>query len=338
MVRNSIFRPPTTNRVSIVIPTYNRADFLGEAIESALSQEYGDIEIIVVDDGSTDETASVVRSYDKLVKYVYQGNSGLSAARNTGVHCSSGEFLVFLDSDDLLLPKKLEIQATFLREHADVAVVYGNGYVMDEHGRLGPLEPYVVPFPPLDRSSFGALLLEQNLFAVHAAMVRRGALPDDWPFDESLCAFEDWDLWLRLVLQGATFAYLDEKVAVYRRHPGNMDSHELEVFKEPARRIVLKVVGGDLDRHLPMSIRQNYRLDRLDIIALYAPLRVVLRTLRAVLWPEGRLSVNALARLLGAVGRSATPRRAWNIPGPAVLALIAMPYSLRQVLIRTKRR
>src|SRR5206468_863371 len=100
-------------------------------------------------------------------------------------------------------------QVGFLERHPEVDVVFGNGFTLSEAGRLGPLEPFVVPLPALDRSDFAARLLLENLFAIHAALIRTTALQLPRPFDEALQAFEDWDLWIRMAARGACFRYQD---------------------------------------------------------------------------------------------------------------------------------
>src|SRR5713101_4173715 len=120
-------RPPL---VSVIIPSYNHAQFLGQAIESVLAQSYSNFELIVVDDGSTDNTTEVARRYSP-VRYIYQENAGLSSARNSGLRQSRGEFLVFLDADDRLLPHALETGISCMREHPECAFVSGHCRVID---------------------------------------------------------------------------------------------------------------------------------------------------------------------------------------------------------------
>ena len=113
-------------KVSVIIPAYNAARYLPEAIDSVLTQTYQDCEIILVDDGSTDDTAEVVSRYGTRVTYVQQSNQGVGAARNTGIDLARGDYLVFQDADDVLLPGKLEVQASFLDQHPDVDAVFSD--------------------------------------------------------------------------------------------------------------------------------------------------------------------------------------------------------------------
>jgi len=121
--------------VSVIIPTYNRAQFCKEAVESALSQTYHDIEVIVVDDGSTDNTREVVSNLDSRVRYLSQKNSGVSAARNVGMQAARGEFIAFLDSDDTWLPWKLQLQLNVLRTLPSAGMVWTDMIAVDETGR-----------------------------------------------------------------------------------------------------------------------------------------------------------------------------------------------------------
>ena len=123
-------------RVSVVIPTYNCEQFLDRTIDSALRQTYQDFEIIVVDDGSTDGTQSLVAGYGKAVRYVYQPNQGASAARNTALSQASGEFIAYLDADDLWLPEKLARQVEFLDAHPACGFVHTEVSVIDEQDNV----------------------------------------------------------------------------------------------------------------------------------------------------------------------------------------------------------
>lgn len=111
-------------KVSVIIPTYNRAEFISDAIESVLNQTFEDYEIIIVDDGSTDNTKQIVQSYTSKVKYYYQEQSGVSSARNYGIKAATGEYIAFLDSDDQFLPQKLEKQVEVLENNPRIGIVY----------------------------------------------------------------------------------------------------------------------------------------------------------------------------------------------------------------------
>jgi glycosyltransferase involved in cell wall biosynthesis len=200
--------------VSVVIPCYNSARFLAETIESALAQTYSPIEIILVDDGSTDETAGIARPYP--VHYIYQANRGISAARNTGIFHSQGEYVLFLDHDDRLLPRAVEIGVRLLEEHPECAIAVG------EHRYIGP-----------DGRAFGhsnkhaagrdhyQMLLEHNFIETPcSALHRRSGLTLAGVFDESVQGAEDHELYLRTARQ-STFIAHETAVAEYRLHDSN---------------------------------------------------------------------------------------------------------------------
>lgn len=291
--------------VSIIIPTYNRASFLREAVDSALSQTYPNLEVIVVDDGSTDETGAVLSEYAGQVHAVYQGNRGLPAARNVGVEASQGQFLVFLDSDDLLLPTKIQSQVEYLVTRPDIGVVYGDGYIMNEDGLADSLEPYMAASHPVSDDAFVRSLLLQNQLVVHAALVRRAVLPDKQVFDESLTRFEDWDLWLRMCLTGVKFAYRDEKTVVYRRHSGNFDMDDVTACRNAAARILLRIVCDDLDSHLGATDRQNVRLYHMDLLTEYGSWADILKVVRDIVRADNGFSLRASQVLL--FGRGPRP-------------------------------
>ena len=128
--------------VSVIIPTYNRARMIGEAIESVLSQAYNDLELIVVDDGSSDETRKVVSNYFPQVNYLYQEHQGVSAARNCGIKHSRGEYLSFLDSDDLWLKEKLRSQMMFMESHPEAFICYTDEIWIRNGVRVNPMKKH----------------------------------------------------------------------------------------------------------------------------------------------------------------------------------------------------
>jgi glycosyltransferase involved in cell wall biosynthesis len=202
--------------VSIIITGYNHARYLGEAIESALSQTYSCCEIVVVDDGSTDDTGLVVGRYPS-VRSIAQTNQGLSAARNTGVRVSRGAYLIFLDADDRLLPGAVRAGLACLADHPEAALAYGHHRFIAEDGSL--LNEY--PPEPLAENPYLALL-KRNFIAMHGTVIYpRTTLETVGLFDRSLASCEDYDLYLR-VARHRQIAQHAEVVAEYRFHGGNM--------------------------------------------------------------------------------------------------------------------
>jgi len=125
--------PNKSPLVSVIIPTYNRAQYICEAVKSVLRQTFSDFELIVVDDGSVDNTKEILTPYLGIVKYIYQNNSGIAAARNAGIEMSRGEFIAFLDSDDLWVRDKLQLQVHLLRQQSKLAMVYADYCIFDNN-------------------------------------------------------------------------------------------------------------------------------------------------------------------------------------------------------------
>ena len=213
--------PPVTFRnaakIAVIIPAYNQAQYLTKAIQSVLEQTLPDFELIVVDDGSTDETRQLLDGIrDNRLRVIHQSNAGLPSARNTGLQKSSASLVTFLDSDDYFLPDKLEILSMYLEEHPEIGLVAGKAKYIDHAGNA-MVRPESPPVP----LSMHALLLE-NPICVSGIMLRREWLKRVGAFDETLRACEDWDLWLRLLAAGCPMAWVDHPVVAYRIHPGQM--------------------------------------------------------------------------------------------------------------------
>jgi glycosyltransferase involved in cell wall biosynthesis len=204
--------------VSVVIPCYNQAHFLSEAIESVLCQGYTNVEVVVVDDGSTDNASEVASRYERAgVRLIRQENRGVSAARNRGLDETQGEYVVFLDSDDRLLPGALEVGVKDLEAHPACALVFGRHMLIETDGSsLGS------PFPPYTGGTdYYEALLRDSYPGMNDVMFRRAVLEAVGGFDASLPAAEDYDLYLRVASKFAIHHH-DEVVAQYRRHAANM--------------------------------------------------------------------------------------------------------------------
>jgi glycosyltransferase involved in cell wall biosynthesis len=203
---------PASGLVSVIIPCYNQAHFLREAIESALAQTYSNREIIVVDDGSSDSTATVARRYS-LVRYVYQQNAGPSAARNTGLKQSHGEYLVFLDADDRLLPEALEIGVDCLRQHPECAFASGFCRLIVADGSLlsKPEQPYIL------QDHYLKFLRRNYIWCPSSVVYKRSILETVKGFNTSLGRGEDYDLFLRITRDHPIFCH-NQFVADYRLH------------------------------------------------------------------------------------------------------------------------
>lgn len=191
--------------VSVIIPTYQRSHLVTEAIGSVLAQTYRDYEIIVVDDGSTDDTKERLAELGDKITYIYQTNKGLAAARNTGIKAASGKYIAFLDDDDLWLPKKLAKQVPILDAQPETALVCTDMLLSDSSGKIISqtkldLKQKVLTSWTLFRSCF---------VFVNTVLLRRTCLDKVGLFDENLEIFEDYDLWLRIA-QKHSIHYLNE--------------------------------------------------------------------------------------------------------------------------------
>ncbi len=206
-------------RVSVIIPTYNRKDYVQEAIDSVLVQTYDDYEIIVVDDGSTDGTGDILRTqFGARLRYEWQENRGESSARNRGISLAQGEYVAFLDSDDLALPRRLARAVDALDSDPGVGMVSGQALLIDAQGKRIESAPLGVGLDTASLTPAG--LLGGNLIAGPSTVtVRKRILDDLCGFDESLRYGEDWDLWIR-ISSVARVVVLPEPLAYLRRHLG----------------------------------------------------------------------------------------------------------------------
>ena len=202
--------------VSVIIPCYNQGRFLADAIESVLGQTYQRVEIVVVNDGSTDCTENVAASFPS-VRCISQGNRGLAEARNTGFAHSSGAFVVFLDADDRLLPHAISRGAAMLREEPALGFVAGHSRFITAQGVPMPTGQPIRP----GGDGYLALLRRNSIRNPAMVMFRREALDDVGGFDRRVNACADYDMYLRIARQHPVRFYSDV-IAEYRKHGSNM--------------------------------------------------------------------------------------------------------------------
>ncbi|MFZ5829041.1 MAG: glycosyltransferase family 2 protein [Planctomycetota bacterium] len=219
--------------VSVVIACYNHASYLSEAVDSVLAQTYAHREIVVVDDGSTDNTPEVAGRYGDRIRYVRQENAGLSGAKNTGLREARGEFVNFLDADDVLLPRMLEKVVRRLAQSpaagaAFCATILSNGELRDRSW---------VHSPSLSDCAFDDLA-HANHLNCHSLVWRRDTLRATGWFDTSLKACEDWDFWLRAARRGVQFVRVPEALVVYRMVASSM-SRRATPFYEAGKTVIL---------------------------------------------------------------------------------------------------
>lgn len=225
----SVEPPPPL--VSVIVPSFNYGHVVGQTLESLLAQTYTRWECVVVDDGSPDDTAAVVGRYaerDGRIAYLRQENQGVAAARNHGIAHSRGEYIQFLDADDLIEPRKLELHVAYLEAHSEVDIVYGGVRffrterpeerlfsMSDEGARSSYL-------PVISAAGNDALrVLVGSMIPVNSALTRRRVVERAAPFDTALNSVEDADFWIRCAAQGARFQHHDPEgtLALVRSHP-----------------------------------------------------------------------------------------------------------------------
>ena len=223
--------------VSVIITTYNRARYLPQSIDSVLRQGYQNIEIVVVDDGSTDNTKEVLQQYPE-VKYVYQSNQGISAARNTGIDNSIGECLVFLDADDWFFDNSLNVSVAVLEAHPQAAFVYGTYRTVNDDGEIIPENFDNQDFP----GNPYLHLLQNNFIAMHATVLYRRWVFDFFRYDCNLRASEDYDMYLKIA-RTYPIIHHPHVIAAYRRHAENMSGNI---------RLMLTCVFKVLQRQVPL--------------------------------------------------------------------------------------
>jgi hypothetical protein len=228
--------PPEAEKVSVVIPCFRQAHFLGEAIESVLAQVHGAVEVVVVDDGSPDNVGEVAARYPG-VHSLRQPNGGLAAARNAGLERATGDFVLFLDADDRLLPEALGRGLDALRAHPEAMMAAGTWTLIGEEGEPVPADAPVQP-----REAYPALLESCFISTPAAVLYRRELFEQIGGFDAGVSASADYDLYLRTA-QRFPVSLHDHVVAEYRRHGANMT-------RDPA--LIMSSETAVLERQLPL--------------------------------------------------------------------------------------
>lgn len=206
------------------MPAYNAERFIAASIRSVLRQTYTDWELIVVDDGSTDETAEIVHRFcqeDPRIKYFSQPNGGQSNARNAGIRQAQGRLIGFLDSDDLWDDEKLELQVARIEQEA-ADLVFSGGFIFHDDNVADESVTFPVVCGRFDGARMFEILYARNRISTLSVLVGKSALERVGCFDEAfknVC--EDYDLWLRLARTGAVFYGMEDKLVRYRRHPAS---------------------------------------------------------------------------------------------------------------------
>ena len=247
--------------VSIIVPCYNYGHLIKYTLTSLQTQSWQEWECIIVDDGSQDDTATVASAFcetDSRFKYIFQQNQGLSAARNTGIKAAQGNFIQFLDADDLLSVNKLQIQLAFMIDNPDVDISYSNAFyfadqqpeikhkafAIDENGRPVLKNTEWIPKFRKPGSQIIESLLSSNLAPVNSMLVKKQVFDRIGVFNTSYSSLEDWDLWARAALADLQFAFVDETDchALIRVHTTSMtfNKKRMDLFYVKLQQDILK--------------------------------------------------------------------------------------------------
>lgn len=229
-------------KISVIIPAYNAMAYLPKTLSSVLQQTYKNFEVVIINDGSTDEIESwFVSVVDPRVSIYSQSNQGLAAARNSGIAQAQGDYLAFLDADDLWEPTKLEKQVRILEENPEVGLVYTWVTYIDENG-----QPTGRVFKNQEEGDVWKKLTEHNIVECGSvAMVRRSCLDTVGVFDQNLTSFnvnEDWDMWLRIAAR-YPFKAVKEPLVYYRQH-SNSASRNWEAMEQSFNIVIEKAFAS----------------------------------------------------------------------------------------------
>lgn len=243
--------------VSVIIPAFNAVATLPETYACLQKQTFNDFEILFVDDASTDNTVPLIEglaSRDARIKLIRMAmNGGVSKARNAAIHKAKGEFLLFLDADDLITPDHLAQLLQFSRKHADGDVLYCGYRRLFPDGRTSD-----VCFDPALQKNPLKTLYKYSALAVHCVLIKRQLVIENGGFDENLRTSEDWDLWLRLALKGAKFYGLNKCCAIYRTSQGSL-SNRLSNMLPDAFKVLARAYAEypQASERFPLAVHQT---------------------------------------------------------------------------------
>jgi glycosyltransferase involved in cell wall biosynthesis len=246
--------------VSVVIPVYNGEDYIKETLESIFEQTYKTIEVIIVDDGSTDDSEKVIAEYDDRVTYIKQSNAGPAAARNNGVRHATGEYVAFLDADDIWMPEKLSRQISIMQDN-DAGFSHTGSLVFDEQKEFD-YRPKSQPEVMSAQEAFDTLFFS-NFITTSTVVVNRIVLSEAGFFDEDpgLFAVEDYDLWLRVV-QRTNVSCIDEPLLKYRFHADGI-SKNIDRSYQHEKNVIDKWYKNDPEALSQLSFSKNKRYEKL---------------------------------------------------------------------------
>jgi glycosyltransferase involved in cell wall biosynthesis len=260
--------------VSVIIPLYNQAQYLNDCLTSVVQQSYSNWECIIVNDGSTDNSHEIAKEWverDNRFRYFHKKNGGLSSARNYGLRMSKGEFIQFLDSDDLIEKNKLANGVNFLINNSNINIVYSSAKFFfgddskdsylsrEKDGTDWTLERISPSYDYVNRIS------EWNIMVVSAPLLRKSLCEKVGFFDENLKSLEDWDYWIRCILSGASFHYLnasDDSLTLIRCYAGSMSTN-IDVMRENELRVRFKYLNTPIHNEMKYALIKEKLLNRM---------------------------------------------------------------------------
>ncbi|MFY9555533.1 MAG: glycosyltransferase, partial [Blastocatellia bacterium] len=255
--------------VSVVVPAYRAAKYIGAALDSVFNQTYADYEIIVVNDGSPDTTEfeHSLEGYRDKIQYITQENRGCSAARNVAVLAARGRLIAFLDADDYWEPEYLAEQVGFLERHPSIDLVYADALLVGDSPLAG--STFMRTTPSTGEVTLRALLEARCTVLLSGTVVRRQAIVDAGLFDEQLRCSEDYDLWLRMSMNGGTLAYQRKELLCKRIHAASLSSnhvdlheHTLKVLEKNSSDVRLNAPERDALHKLELRLQATVKLER----------------------------------------------------------------------------
>jgi glycosyltransferase involved in cell wall biosynthesis len=300
---------------SVVIAAYQVANFIGDAIGSALEQDPAPHEIVVGNDGSTDDLAGALRPFGDAVRLVTIEHAGEAAAKNAAVAAATGEFVAFLDADDRFLPGRLAALQSLLSARPELDVVTTDAYLVHNGERLGRCYGPGYRFAPVDQRR---AILERN-FVLGLSVVRRSRFLAAGGFDPAVAYTTDWDLWIRMILDGSTVGFVDEPLAEYRLHAGSMSARRAEMSRGRLMSIARAEARSDLTQEERLVLRRSRRVEE-------ARLR------REELKEHLRTASYRQARR-AAIGLAVAPRQALATRLKAVVAAVAPAEAARRLRV-----
>ncbi len=246
------------NLVSVIMPAFNSEQYISDAIDSVLQQTYQNFELIVVNDGSTDRTEDILKKISNSIHLISQSNQGAASARNKGIMAAQGEYISFLDSDDIWFKDTLKLQHEYLTSHLYFGLVYGKRQVFDCKGNLDKNWMIKYGFSQPEGYIFQDLILSASIL-LSTVMVRRKVLDKVGLFDKSLPLGEDYDLWLSISTK-YKIGYIPDDLVKYRRHPKSLtaSNYSLKPWDIEVAEKALRIYPKEAKKIPPLLLKKGF--------------------------------------------------------------------------------